>query len=144
MVQAQARDGILEAMPEEEGAALSTDQILGITGVKPTLGKAILKELFEAQIIQRNGKGVSGSPFQYWRPLVGRSEPPLVATDRPEEDGQCNLDNPGKVGRSLYRDEVATDQLSEPGGSASLEKSRSDGTITLYSDQQTLVVSDPP
>jgi hypothetical protein len=65
VIQAQAREQILQAIPEDDSMALSVDEILKATGVKGTVGRAIIKELLDRQIITRNGKGKAGSPFRY-------------------------------------------------------------------------------
>jgi hypothetical protein len=85
VVHAQAKDAILNAMPEEEGNARSTDEILDKAGVKGALPKSIIKELFDGQVIERNGKGKAGSPYRYWRPSVGHPEPPVVVDNQLEQ-----------------------------------------------------------
>jgi hypothetical protein len=142
----QGTAAILAVLPEEEAHAMSTDEVLKKVEdtVKPTLAKSILKELFAGQLVHRNGKGKPGSAYRYWRPPVGRSEPPVVATNQPDAEDERAPDNAEKVGWSLYRDVVATDQLFgqvgqllgvESSGSSSAE-SRSDGTTHIYTADQ--------
>jgi hypothetical protein len=92
VVMAQARDEILEAIPEAELEALSADEILKLTDTKATVGRSIIKELLDGQVIERKGKGKAGSPFRYWR--VGRSlYGNVVAKDQPTGQGDSSSES---------------------------------------------------
>ena len=99
----------------------------------------------------KTGKGRAGNPERFWKLDVSRSEPPAVATDQPKGSADAEQEEVLKVGCSLYRDEVANNQLSKGLATDTLDgddegstdpgevaKSWSVGTPTLISEQPTI------
>ena len=139
VVKSQTREAILEVIPEDEGDALSTRDILDkAEDVKKTLGKEIIKELFDAKVIQRKGEGKSGKPFLFWQSSVDRSEATVLAANRPARDSETTPRNDGNVGWPFHKEEVPTDRLLGPENSEDVRlESRSVGSPSLYSGQPT-------
>jgi hypothetical protein len=145
----QAREEILKAAPTSEDHAKSTDELIKEAEVKTTIGKETIKLLHTEGRLVRIGKGVSRNPYKYWVPDVCQSEPPVVATDRHTDSTDAGQDDGSKVGRSVYKDAVATDRHSSGAvvtgrgqGTSAVDsddtsKSRSVGTPTLNSDRPT-------
>ena len=146
----QARDALWEAMPESEEHAKTRDELVEAAEVKPTVGKDVIKKWYGAGHLSKTGKGKAGSPERFWKLDVSRSEPPVVATNQHEGPAAAEQEEALKVGQSLYRDEVANNQLSkalvadplseerkETDDPAGVIKSRSVGTPTLISEQPT-------
>lgn len=145
----RARTALWKAMPESEEYAKSRDELIKAAEVKATVGKDVINKWDTDGHLGKSGKGVANNPERFWKLDIGRSEPPVVANDRHTHSTDAGQDDGSKVGRSVYRDAVATDRHSSvaavtdggqetPAGDPDdASPSRSVGTPTLNSDRPT-------
>jgi len=147
VVEQETRNALWAAMPESDEYAKSRDELFEAAEVKPTVGKAIIKNWYSEKYLGRVGAGKSGNPHRFWKLDIGQSEVPGVATNHSTEpESEERADSP-KYRSVAYRNEVPTNQYSSPdypvetpetspdSADADGVKSRSVGTTTLISDQ---------
>ena len=108
----QAREALWNAMPESEEYAKTRDELIEAAETKATLGKNVIKEWYKGGYLGKSGRGVANNPERFWKLDVGRSEPPVVATDQHGQPGaEESVESPESRSVAI-RDEVATDRLS--------------------------------
>ena len=115
VAQQHAREAILAVAPDSEAEAKRVADIVeDAEGVKTTIGKAAIAELFHEGRLQRGGSGKKNDAYRYWRVEFIESEPPVVPTESiggasPAEDAK----QPELI-ESLIRDGVPTQSNNNP------------------------------
>lgn len=126
VVEQETRQALWAAMPESEEHAKTRDELIEAAEVKPTVAKTVIKTWYEAEHLGRVGAGKSGDPQRFWKLDIGRSEPPVLATNQYSEP-EIPVASPETL--------PGSDDIEEL-------KSRSVGTTTLRGDQP--IIPDTP
>jgi hypothetical protein len=66
----KAQDAIHASAPNNEGDAMTLEALLAAAKVSRPAGQRVIAEFLKDKKLARNGKGVKGDPYKYWRPEI--------------------------------------------------------------------------
>jgi hypothetical protein len=138
----EAREAVLNVLPDNEGDGLTTDQIVTNSGAKRATVQRAINHLEETGLVAHIGAGKKGDPKKYYRPRSPLPPPPdqedsaQTATEfgRNESEGDSGKAGAGgpddEIGSARYTSEVWAESFGEdetrpgePGGTNSAQTS---------------------